>query len=240
MRTRINNEVAEQMYNTDYVAMNYMELLESITKTENALAYQKSLLISKRQEEIQAQIAGLMKNYCVSKEEVISLLDQIAPEHSDENTAESTAELVEHNEVPALPETTNRTEVSENNEPIITESEDTGADNVFDLPEMQVKFNPLGKEPESITPEPEDTLPSFEEALADDPRYKVREEVPSIKQKHMLSFEECLSGEPINKILNMGYIFPEGSSHRYNGAVYDADGIIGTETAGGTTYVSVS
>ncbi len=101
-------------------------------------------------------------------------------------------------------------------------------------------------EPVSINPESEEqeeeTLPSLEDLLSDDPQYKAfySPEHPEKESSRSLpTLDELLSDEPINRILNLGNELPKGAPYRQNNRICHAKGMIPTETATGQTIVYV-
>ena len=90
--------------------------------------------------------------------------------------------------------------------------------------------------------ETEEVIPSMESLLCDDPEYQkfYHPDTPKRKNNRSLpTMDELLSGEPVNRILNLGNLTPKGAPYRQHTRVNHVDGIIPTETATGKTLVYI-
>ena len=87
----------------------------------------------------------------------------------------------------------------------------------------------------------EDTLPTLESLLSDDPEYKAfyHPMTPKKNNRRLPTIDELLSGEPINRILCLGNEEPKGKAYRQNTRINHVGGIIPTETAAGKTGIYV-
>lgn len=95
---------------------------------------------------------------------------------------------------------------------------------------------------DSTTIESEETLPTLESLLSDDPEYKAFYHPMTPKKKNnrrLPTIDELLSGEPINRILCLGNEEPKGKAYRQNTRINHVGGIIPTETAAGKTGIYV-
>lgn len=95
---------------------------------------------------------------------------------------------------------------------------------------------------ESTTTVPEETLPTMESLLSDDPEYKALYHPVTPKKKNnrrLPTFDELLSGEPVNKILCLGNEEPKGKAYRQHTRINHVGGIIPTETATGRTGIYI-
>lgn len=215
--------------------MSYIELVAM------SVELQKTINL-KREEAIKDAIRSCMETYGVTKEEMKSLLeeeDSIKEEESVLTPEVEEVPLSKVEEIPALP-----APQEENKEETKVENKPTS---VFDLPVFKEGYNPL-KAKDVSTPEPEKTsvekveeeIPSMESLLCDDPRYQGFYHPDTHKKKNnrtLPAMDELLSGEPINRILNLGNLNPKGSPYLQHTRVNHVDGIIPTETATGKTLV---
>ena len=95
---------------------------------------------------------------------------------------------------------------------------------------------------ESTTTVPEETLPTMESLLSDDPEYKAFYHPVTPKKKNnrrLPTFDELLSGEPVNKILCLGNEESKGKAYRQHTRINHVGGIIPTETATGRTGIYI-
>lgn len=92
------------------------------------------------------------------------------------------------------------------------------------------------------TGESEETLPSMDSLLSDDPEYKeyYAPKHPEKKSDRTLpTMDELLSGEPINRILCLGNEVPDDKAYKQHYRISHVDGIIPTETATGQTIIYI-
>ncbi len=95
---------------------------------------------------------------------------------------------------------------------------------------------------DSTTIESEETLPTMESLLSDDPEYKAFYHPVTPKKKdnrRLPTIDELLSDEPINKILCLGNEEPKGKAYRQHTRINHVGGIIPTETATGKTGIYI-
>ena len=95
---------------------------------------------------------------------------------------------------------------------------------------------------ESTTTVHEETLPTMESLLSDDPEYKAFYHPVTPKKKNnrrIPTIDELLSGEPVNKILCLGNEEPKGKAYRQHTRINHVGGIIPTETATGKTGIYI-
>lgn len=95
---------------------------------------------------------------------------------------------------------------------------------------------------DSTTNESEETLPTMESLLSDDPEYKAfyHPVTPRKKNNRRLpTVNELLSGDPVNKILCLGNEEPKGKAYRQHTRINHVGGIIPTETATGKTGIYI-
>lgn len=239
----------QEIANADFSAMSY-DNLRAVMETISKISTKVERIIEEKGEKLQLtrQYVESMLSCGVSGDEILRRVESFLPENNDPDPVEV---------VPLLPSKPTK------EEPIHDEAhedENNECDPLFECPEFQVVFNPLGKkpepeeepapapEPETVlepepepVPEPEEELQTLDELLSDDPRYQVkevREPIPQRKKNRLLSMDELMSNDPINKIITMGYA--TNSSYKQNDRIFHADGIIGAETASGKTYVYIS
>ena len=214
--------------------MSYIELVAM------SVELQKTINL-KREEAIKNALRSCMETYGVTKEEIISLLEREDSIKEEEPVViPEVVEIPKENvkEVLALPEHQEDTKV------------ETKPTSVFDHPALQEDYNPLKTKESVPTPEPEKTsvaeteevIPSMESLLCDDPEYQkfYHPDNPTRKNNRSLpTMDELLSGEPVNRILNLGNLTPKGAPYRQHTRVNHVDGIIPTETATGKTLVYI-
>lgn len=243
------------MKNMNLNEMSYNELVAKNAETQKAIEelvakrveYQKAIN-RKREASIKEAIRVCMDTYGVTKEEMMSILE-----------GEDSINLATTQEVDDLTETVVLPEAKENNgvEPLALPDPqeetkvETKPTSVFDLPALQEDYNPLKTKETVLTPEPkkdspvekiDDNIPSMESLLCDDPNYQgfYHPDTPKRKNNRGLpAMEELLSGEPVNRILNLGNLNPKGAPYRQHSRVNHVDGIIPTETATGKTLVYI-
>lgn len=95
---------------------------------------------------------------------------------------------------------------------------------------------------DSTTIESEESLPTIESLLSDDPEYKAFYHPVTRKKKdnrRLPTLDELLSDEPINKILCLGNEEPKGKAYRQHTRINHVGGIIPTETATGKTGIYI-
>ena len=214
--------------------MSYIELVAM------SVELQKTINL-KREEAIKNALRSCMETYGVTKEEIISLLERENSIKEEEPVViPEVVEIPKENvkEVLALPEHQEDTKV------------ETKPTSVFDHPALQEDYNPLKTKESVPTPEPEKTsvaeteevIPSMESLLCDDPEYQKFYHPDNPKRKNnrtLPTMDELLSGEPVNRILNLGNLTPKGAPYRQHTRVNHVDGIIPTETATGKTLVYI-
>lgn len=204
----------------------------------------------KREQEMKETVSAYktaMANLGFSEEEMKSILDDDAsitlvtpPEIDNLAETEAIQEEKEDDEVetPALPEPREENKV---------ENKTTS---VFDLPALKEEYNPLEtkKRKTPVAPEKtpvegtEETLPTMESLLCDDPEYKAfyHPVTPEKKNNRRLpTLDELLSEEPVNKILCLGNEEPKGKAYRQHTRINHVRGIIPTETATGKTTIYI-
>lgn len=253
MKTKRTNSNAGAM--KDYASMDYQDLINEMDSI-------RSIMEAKRQEAMAEAIAQVMKNFGASKSDIINCL---GGDIKEEPISITTAQEVETEMIPALPESTENVSsldellnggntvkvsikkekkaVKKNKEENKVETVESAAVSVFDNPALKAPYNPKAVKCAAPKKEIEEEKVSFlDELLYGNPEYKTyyAGENP-IKMKHnLVSMDELLSGKPVNRILNMGNTLPEGTSFRQHTRICHADGICPTLTAqGNTTYVYV-
>ena len=95
---------------------------------------------------------------------------------------------------------------------------------------------------DSTTNESEETLPTMESLLSDDPEYKAFYHPVTPKKKdnrRLPTIDELISDEPINRILCLGNEEPKGKAYRQHTRINHVGGIIPTETATGKTGIYI-
>lgn len=95
---------------------------------------------------------------------------------------------------------------------------------------------------DSTTNESEETLPTMESLLSDDPEYKAFYHPVTPKKKdnrRLPTIDELLSDEPFNRILCLGNEEPKGKAYRQHTRINHVGGIIPTETATGKTGIYI-
>ena len=95
---------------------------------------------------------------------------------------------------------------------------------------------------DSTTIETEETLPTMESLLSDDPEYKAFYHPVTPKKKdnrRLPTIDELLSDEPFNRILCLGNEEPKGKAYRQHTRINHVGGIIPTETATGKTGIYI-
>jgi hypothetical protein len=235
----------EMSYN-ELVAKN-VEVQKSIQKLmAKSVEYQKAINL-KKEESIKEALRACMKTYGVTKEEMKSILDgeesinPVIPQKVyDLTETEAIPEVKEDNEVetPAIPEPQEENKV------------ETKTTSVFDLPALQEEYNPLETKKRKTPAAPEktlvegteETLPTMESLLCDDPEYKAfyHPVTPEKKNNRRLpTLDELLSKEPVNKILCLGNEEPKGKAYRQHTRINHVKGIIPTETATGKTTIYI-
>lgn len=158
-------------------------------------------------------------------------IKDIEPKEVNPALPEATPVIAEVKEIPDEPQ--DNTALPEN-------KIETGS--VYDDPAFQEMYDPIAAKGKAANPTPvaEEPLPSMESLLADDPKYKAYYEgFKQQKKNKLLSMDELLSGEPLNRIINMGNDRPKGASYRYHDRYCHVDGIIPTETASGKTGIYI-
>lgn len=177
---------------------------------------------------IKKAFCALMDAYGLSKEEMMTILD------SGESIISSTAKVVED---PA----------AEPKEKNMTTSKTSS---VFDSPALKAPYTTTPVKKGAITPAPEKTpgdeteenLPTMENLLSISPEYKaLYAGEPPIKDDNrgMITMDALLSEEPVNQILNLGNMEPEGKFGQHT-RVCDPKGICPTLTAiGNSTLVYI-
>lgn len=231
--------------------MSYNEMMANydkmIAKCNELIAecddYLKDANIRRERERKEAVIAykTAMANLGYSEEDMKSFLDgEESINLTEPVVIPEVVEIPKENvkEVLALPEHQEDTKV------------ETKPTSVFDHPALHEDYNPLKTKESVPTPEPEKTsvaeteevIPSIESLLCDDPEYQkfYHPDTPKRKNNRSLpTMDELLSGEPVNRILNLGNLTPKGAPYRQHTRVNHVDGIIPTETATGKTLVYI-
>ena len=95
---------------------------------------------------------------------------------------------------------------------------------------------------DSTSTAPEESLPTMESLLSDDPEYKAFYHPVTPKKKNnrrLPTLDELLSDEPVNKILCLGNEEPKGKAYRQHTRINHVGGIIPTETATGKTGIYI-
>lgn len=203
-------------YSTNYSRMSYNEFV--------AMSIKKAF-------------CALMDAYGLSKEEMMTILDSeesiistTAKEVEDQAESAVAAEIVESQPL-ALPEPKEKN---------VTTSKTSS---VFDSPALKAPYTTTPVKKGAITPAPEKTpgdeteenLPTMENLLSISPEYKVLYAgEPPIKDDNrgMITMDALLSEEPVNQILNLGNMEPEGKFGQHT-RVCDPKGICPTLTATG-------
>ena len=196
----------------------------------------------KREQEVKDAVSAYKKamaNLGFSEEEMRSILEeeasinplvsQVALPEAEENNGEEALALPEHQEESKV---------------------ETKTTSVFDLPALKEPYNPQETK-KSVTPTAsqntpvegtEETLPTMESLLSDDPEYKAFYHPVTLEKKNnrrLPTFDELLSGEPVNKILCLGNEEPKGKAYRQHTRINHVGGIIPTETATGKTGIYI-
>lgn len=257
MKAKRTNSNAGAM--KDYASMDYQDLINEMDSI-------RSIMEAKRQEAMAEAIAQVMKNFGASKSDIINLM---GGDVKEEPISVTTAQEVETEMITALPESTEKVssldelinggstvevsikknkkakktvkKVKEENK---VETMESATGSVFDNPAFKAPYNPKAVKC-AAAPEKEieeEPVSSLEELLSGNPEYKAyyAEMNPIKMNQNLVSMDELLSGEPVNRILNMGNTLPEGTSFRQHTRICHADGICPTLTAqGNTTYVYV-
>lgn len=224
--------LAEMSYN-DLVA-GYNDLI--------AKSYEYLKAIHTKSEEVKETVSAYkaaMANLGFSEDEMKSILDSaesikpvIPQEVKDLNEEVPLPEVKEDSVVEpiALPEHQEENKV------------ETKTTSVFDLPVFKEPYNPLETKKSETPIESEETLPTMESLLSDDPEYKAfyHPVTPKKKDNRRLStIDELLSDEPINRILCLGNEKPKGKAYRQHTRINHVGGIIPTETATGKTGIYI-
>ena len=251
--TRTNSKTSAMK---DYASMSYPDLI-------NEMDYIRSIMEAKRQEAMAEAVAQVMKNFGASKSDIINCIGGDAKE---EPISITTAQEVEMEIIPALPEPSenvssldellnggstvkvsikkDKKTVKKIKEENKVETMKSTSGSVFDNPAFKAPYNPNAVKCAAVPKEEikEGKVSSLEELLSSNPEYKAyyAGENPIKKKQTLVSMDELLSGEPVNRILNMGNTLPEGTSFRQHTRICHADGICPTLTAqGNTAYVYV-
>ena len=188
---------------------------------------------------IKKALCALMDAYGLSKDEMRIILDSeesiistTAQEVEDQSESVVSAKIVESQPL-ALPEPKEKK--------VITSK----TSSVFDSPALKAHYTTTPAKKGAITPAPEKTtvdeteenLPTMENLLSTIPEYKVLYAgEPPIKNdnKGMITMDVLLSEEPVNQILNLGNMEPEGKFGQHT-RVCDPKGICPTLTATGNS-----
>ena len=257
------NKIEEMIKANLSAGMTYDELESMVDALSRAKDEAYAHILAKKQEEmrrITREYLEKMASFDLNQEDVKSLLENemsILPKDIDEWCAQVIGPEEENSvEIPdqALPEYPNPDAadsevslVSEHQEETKVETKTTS---VFDLPALKEPYNPLGTK-KSATPsapektsveDAEETLPTMESLLSDDPEYKALYHPVTPKKKNnrrLPTLDELLSEEPVNKILCLGNEEPKGKAYRQNTRINHVRGIIPTETAIGKTGIYI-
>ena len=205
--------------------MSYDELVAMSTDLQQAIN-------RKKEEVFKKALYAFMDTYCVSKDEMKAILD------SEESIISTTAqeEVVEkpqNKELLALPE------------PKEENKKESKTPSVFECPAIKAPYTTKPAKKGAITSSAEKTiadgteenLPTMEDILSINPEYKaLYAGEPSIKKGRggMFTMDALLSEEPVNQILNLGNLEPEGKFGQHT-RVCDPKGICPTLTATGNT-----
>ena len=243
--------------------MTYDELESVVDAFNRAKDEASDRILAKKKEEIRSitrEYLEKMASYDLTQEDVKSILENemsILPKDFDEWTDRVVGPVEEnHRALPdlTLPEYPNpdaaASVVSLVSDPEEVTKVETKTTSVFDLPALKEPYNPLEnkKSVSPSTPEKtlvegvEEPLPTMESLLSDDPEYKAFYHPVTPKKKNnrrIPTFDELLSGEPVNKILCLGNEEPKGKAYRQHTRINHVGGIIPTETATGKTGIYI-
>lgn len=236
MKTTMTNAV--NAASTKGATMDYNSLCEVRDNLKKKIEELNSLIL------LQENIEALNREYMSKVAELNAhLIDNPFFTTSSQEATEKMADMISTDIYPQIQERVKgsfsipKPTIKENGSSVESKKK-----SVFDNPAFKEAYHPQIKAEVKNTPirETEAPLPTMEELLSDEPEYKkyYHPRTP-IKRKKLVTIDELISDEPVNRILNLGNLKAK-NKHRQHTRITDSSGICPTLTAtGNTTLVYV-
>ena len=235
----------------EYVAKSYAYMKAMICKREEEMkeavrAYKEAMgHLGFSEEQMKACIDGdaEMVSSIIEDVDVPAIPEALdVPQDNDEETLALPEPTWEKGDVTLVEEDSINPEKNEE------EKNKTEMASVWNHPALTAPYVPVTAKKSEAPADTEKTpmenadgnLPSLEDLLSDDPKYKAfYHPVTPVKKNTLPTMDELLSGEPINRILCLGNEVPDDKAYKQHYRITHVDGIIPTETATGQTIIYI-